>query len=472
MLVGMNEKLENMLAMLGDPKSRIDRSDVLVAIVKSVAVGDCWQIPVESEDEVMETEGMALENVPGLVKRTVRTDQGKRYFCAFTSSAAVTTDREEFPVVSISYPATDYLREYAASEMCDGLMLNPWSDSFVITRSEAEKILQAAEMIPEREVRALRTYQLEPLAVLDTNEILRSWSEGWQGGEEQESWRLIAYPIMADGRILLLFELCDEIYGGKHGSFYTESTFSHYRVLEYGMEDNKLKLINRYRFQAQNAAVATVFLHDGVLSAVISVDGGNSYSVLPMIPSNDDGQFSIFRDVHRIAVTGRGDLVVGYKNNLRDEDRVPVLVFDPDGKRVDRVEDEYALCCADINLDAEENIWYHLFPSSSIDVLGKNESHRVELSGWDCFTLSSDRSRLFLSFDAYDGESVQYILKRDRAGNYVDPVRFDFRPTNEKGEVLEAKDCIVFGACSAMKSRVLLNADGRLFLFDIDGCAS
>ena len=105
-------------------------------------------------------------------------------------------------------------------------------------------------------------------------------------------------------------------------------------------------------------------------------------------------------------------------------------------------------------------------------MLGKNESHRVELSGWDCFALSSDRSRLFLSFDAYDCESVQYILKRDRAGNYVDPVRFDFRPTNEKGEVLEVKDCNVFGACSAMKSRVLLNADGRLFLYDIDGGAS
>lgn len=472
MLVGLNEKLENILSKLGDPKSTVQRSDVLVTIVKSVAVGDCWQIPVESEDEVMETEGLVLENVPGLVKRTVRTSQGKRYFCAFTSSEAVTTDSEEFPVVSITYPAADYLREYVASEVCAGLMLNPWSDSFIISRGEAEKILHAAEMIPEREVRALRSYQLDPLAVLDTNEILRSWSEGWQGGEKQEKWRLIAYPIMSDGRIVLLFEMCDEIYGGKFDSVHVESTFSHYRVLEYGMKKNKLKLTNRYRFQAQNADVATVYLHDGTLSAVISADGGKSYSVLPMNPSNDDGQFRVFRDIHRIAVTGRGDLVVGYKNNLLDKDRMPLLVFDENGKIIDRVQDEYALCCADINLDAEENIWYHLFPSSSIDMLGKNESHRVELSGWNCFALSSDKSRLFLSFEEQEGGSVQYILERDQVGNYGAPVRIDFRPTNEKGEVLEAEDCNIFGACSAMKSWVLLNADGRLFLYDIDGCDS
>ena len=472
MLTGLNDKLESMLTKLGDPESRVQQSDVLATIVKSVAVGDRWNIPVEPENEVTKTEGLILENVPGLAKKTVITEQGKHYFCAFTSSRAVITESEEFPVVSIAYPAADYLREFIASEVCDGLMLNPWSDYFVISREQAEKILHAAEKMPDREIRVLRSYQLAPLAVIDTNDILKTWNEGWQGGCNQEDWRLIAYPIMVNGRILLLFEMCDEIYGGKYDSFHVESTYSHYRVLEYGMQDQKMTLLNRYRFQAQNADVATVFLHFGVLSAVISADGGRRYSVLPVIPSDDVGQFNVYGNLHRFAATSLGDLVVAYKNNLRDEDRVPLLVFDENGEIINRIQDEYALYCADINLDADENIWYHMFPSSSIEVLGKDESHRVELSGWDCFALSSDKSRLFLSFEEQEGGSVQYILERDQSGNYTAPVRFDFRPTNEKGEPLEADDCKVFGGCSAMKSWVLLNADGRLFLYDIDECVS
>ena len=313
--------------------------------------------------------------------------------------------------------------------------------------------------------------RIEPQAVIDTNEILASWDEDWTDEGDQEDWRLIAYPIMADGRILLLFEMRDEIHAGKYDTFHVESTYSHYRVLEYKMENDELCLISKYRFMAQNADVATVYLYNDELKAVISGGANNNYSVLPMVPTNDEGQFKVFGNVHRFVSNSRGDLIVGYRNNLYDKCRIPVLAFDEDGDIIGRVHDEYALNCSDINLDADENVWYHLFPSSTIDVLGKDESHKVELSGWNCFALSTDMSKLFVSFEEYGGGSVQYILTRNKRGDYGAPIRFDFRPKDEEGMPLEAEDCDVFGAAASMKSWVILNADGRLYLYNIDECS-
>ncbi len=346
-------------------------------------------------------------------------------------------------------------------------MINPWSDSFVIDREQAARILELAAKIPESETRAMCSIRIEPRAVIDTNEILASWDEGWTDEGRQEHWRLIAYPIMADGRILLLFEMCDEIYAGGYDTFHVESTHSHYRVLEYGIKDDQLELINRYRFMAQNADVATVFLYNGELRAAIASGGHDSYSVVPMIPVNDGAQFGIYGNINRFISNSRGDVIVAYRNNLYDEARLPLLVFNKDGETIGQVRDDCALSCADINFDAMENIWYHLFPSSSIDVLGKEESHRVALSGWDCFALSTDKSRLFLSFERGGAGSVQYILTRDKKGNYTAPIRFDFCPMDGNGGRLTAADC---GASSSMKSWVLLNADGRLYLYDIDDC--
>lgn len=474
MLTGLNEQLEMMLGKYSDCESGVEKTDVLDSIAKSVAAGDLWHIPVDAMGEDMNDsdypEGIVLEKLPAFIKRTLGTNDNNRLFCAFTSADKVHAEGAGLPTVSVPYPAGDFIKEFLASEVCDGLMLNPWSDSFLLSREQARQILDCSKRIPEREVSALRSYIINPRAVIDSNEILDSWKEGWAGNDKAEEWRLIAYPIMADGRILLLFEMRDEIHAGNYDTFHVESTFSHYRVLEYAMKEDTLRLINKYRFMAQNADVATVYLYDGELWAVISGNGGNTYSALPMIPTNDDRQIKVFGNVNRFASNSSGDLIVAYKYNQHDKYRIPLLVFDKNGETIDRVHDEYALKCADINLDKEENIWYHLFPSSTICMLGKDESCAVALSGWDCFAFSSDRSKLFLSFDGDGYESAQYILTKDNLGNYSSPIRFTFQPTNDKGEVMKTDDCDVFGICSSMKSWVLLNAGGRLFLYDVDDC--
>ena len=95
-------------------------------------------------------------------------------------------------------------------------------------------------------------------------------------------------------------------------------------------------------------------------------------------------------------------------------------------------------------------------------------SHRVALQGFDGMALSSDRSRLFVEFSEYEGGSIFYILTRDENGDYTKPVRFEFLPETVEGKPKEVRDYDVYGCSSTMKSWVILNADGKLSLYDID----
>ena len=61
-------------------------------------------------------------------------------------------------------------------------------------------------------------------------------------------------------------------------------------------------------------------------------------------------------------------------------------------------------------------------------------------------------------------------MTADKNGNYVNPIRFDFRPEDGEGNVLVVKDGEEFGRASTTKSWVILNADGKLYLYDIDDC--
>ncbi len=479
MIVGFNEKLEEKLGLFRDKKDNVDWADVMTAIVNSVAADDDWFVPVEMMPEGMnETDyedGYVFDHIPSIIKRTIGTRTGKELLCAFTSPEKFSAgDLNE--VMSIRYPARKLISELARWESVAGLMLNPWSDEFVVDRDEAEKILDFADRVPERRKNSFRSYRLEPKAVIDTNEILRSWRGTWtDAGTEEENWMLLCYPIMADKRVLVLFEMKDEIHSGKYDSFHVDRTYSHFRLLEYGEVNGKLEEIGKYRFMAQDASAGSAILYDGNLRISLRSRYRDSYSILTSIPTDDEAQFSIYSNIETVTSDSRGNIIVAYNKNLLDRERLPVAVYDREGEVVRAYHDPYALSCLDVNLDREENVWFHLYPSGTLDRLGEDgkiaESRPVALPGFNCFALSDDHSRLFVSFSEYEGGSAQYILHRNSAGAYTDPVRFDFLPENEKGERLEAKDCQVFGHCSSMKSWVILNADGRLYVYDINECA-
>ncbi len=477
MLFGLNERLEQALKDYHDDEDS-EWSEVMSLITDSVAVGDLWQVPVDAIPEDMnETdyeEGLLLSRFPACVKKTIRTSRDESLFCAFTSPGKVSTGDLEDPVMSVAYPARDVLSEFADAEIGDGFVINPWSDRFKLSRNEVKKVLDLAGKIPRERVREMKSYRIDPKAVIDTNEILAEWNGEWSDDGKQEKWKLKAYPIMADGRILLLFEMRDEVYAGGYDSLHVDHSISHYRVLEYQLENGELKQIGKYRFNAQDAHVGTVYLYEGKLNASISYEGSSAYSILPMVPTNDEGQFKIYGNVQAVTTNSKHDVIVAYKRNLYDKSRLPLMVFSEDGEAIKRHHDDYAIACTDVTLDREENIWFHMFPSACIKVLNNKEdrveSHSVALQGFGGIAISSDQSKLFVTFSQYESGSVFYVLTRDENGDYVNPIRFEFLPEMKDGKPKGIVDYDIYGYASTMKSWVILNADGKLYLYDIDDC--
>ncbi len=479
MIVGLVEKLEKMMGSFRDEDSNVGFGDVMKCVVESVAVGDSWYVPVfvmeEGMNETDVVDGGLVDKLPMFCKHTLTDQDGSRFFCAFTSEEAMNADSEEGTRISVKYAARAMLRDLLSSEECEGIVMNPWTDSVIISRENAEKVLDVTEHLDSEYVRTLRAYQIDPIAVIDTNAILREWRENWHDEEGvQEDWELVCNPIMPNGHVLLLFRMKDEIRGGKHPGSETVHTCTHCRVLEYEIKDGVPQIRNRYRFKVQDAHVGTVMLHDGVLRAAVSQDDSEAFDILQVYPADGDKQFTVYANIDTMVTDSSGNVAVAYVKNLKDPARCPLMVFNPEGEAVNRYHDEETLVCLDVNLDCEESVWFHLRPSATLDRLVKDsnrvESHKLELQGFDSFALSTDRSKLFVEFSEYQGGSAHFVMTADENGNYGNALRFRFLPENEKGVVLEAKDCEVFGRASAMKSWVILNADGRLYWYDIDDC--
>ena len=471
-MIGLNAYLEHTLKGYTDADEAVYKEDVLHAVSCAAAANEFWLVPVEplpdGSSDVDFAPGLLLEQAPGFLRKTIKVQGKTLLLCAFTSQEMLHGEDEE--ILHIIYPAKSILEELVRADV-DGMALNPWGDSVILKKEDAEKALKDAEEIDKSELLSRQAYLVSPRAVIDTGKILADWQEGWEKGDI-ENWRLIAYPIMPDGRILLLFEM-REYYYGRNGAR-TEDFVSYYRVLEYKQNMDGPELVGKYRFKMDSAYVFTVFLMNGELKACVRANTGLNYTVLPMIPENDDGQFKVFRYVERLIVDSTGNVIVGYDKNLMDKARWPLMVFDPQGEETAHYFDAQALQCRDVNLDGSEKIWFHLFPSDCLiswePAQQKSGKHTVALQGFDAFALSRDQTRLFVFFSDLDGGSVQYILSRNSDGDYVNPIRFEFAPMDKEGNRLEPQDCEVFGRCSTMKSWVILNADGKLYLYDVDDC--
>lgn len=474
MILGLNGKLEREMLELRNRPSERQLRRLMELLAESVAAGDWWYVPVEPMAEGLnetDVEDWAPLGSTRMCKRTIRS-AGRRLFCVFTEEALLER-AENDQVVSIRYPARQFLEEIAGAEELDGLMFNPWTSHFTVKLEHVRTLLRAAEEIDPETAAAHCSVWIRPRAVLDTNEMLREWSEGWKDGGETpiEDWKLHSWPIMPNGNLLAVYSMTGGVRGGKYGER-VEHKLHYFRVLEYAWEDEGLECVGKYRFRVQDAWPCWVHVVNGVLYAVLRSKDGPRFTLLQTVPADDERQLDLFNDVERTLFTSDGRLIVGYWNNQRDRTSLPLIVKDLSGKLLDFVKDEDALGCADINLDAEERCWYHLFPSDRVIELdlesGERSEHRVALQGFSGFALSDDREKMLAAFEGYHSESVLYVLTRNAKGDYICPMRFCFEPEDGNGEPLRPWDCETFGAMSAMKSRAVLNAGGRLYCYDVN----
>ena len=473
------KELEKALEEYRETAEAALRDTILTLLARNAAAGEFWMVLAETdpEDEPENTspeKETTLRKLPAFCKQMVTEDSGRKCFCAFTMEGKQLRSGMEGTWVTVGYPLWDLLWELVETEEGDGLLVNPGTDAFLLSREEARDVLQRAFDLTDWEVCQMRTYHPKPRAVLDTNKILESWNEGWTGSEKVEEWKLHSYPIMADGRVLVLFEMRDPVYDGTM-AFRKTDWISHFRLLEYELKEDDLCMIGQYRFKAQSPSLGCCTLYDGVLKAILRHKDKAEYTVLPILPENDEGQFCIFSDVGMVISNSKGELIVGYSRNLYDKEHLPLMIFDEKGEITAQYFNEDALYCSDVNLDKNEDVWFHMYPCNTIQKLVPKEkyvkSYKVALPGFHAFAMNDDNSLLFLWFSEYEGGSVQYVLSRDEDGDYGDPVRFAFLPEDEDGNILTAMDCREeYGRCSTMKSRVILNADNKLYLYDLNDC--
>lgn len=244
MLLGLNDYLERVLEQFSGKVRETDKDKVIRAIAMSVAAGDNWFVPAEAiADGMNETdyeEGKTLKKLPGLVKKEIISSEGQRGFFAFTSLKKLRS-REGETIMTVQYPAEDLLGEIAQADPEMVFVLNPWAEGLQFSAQDAVGLLDAAASVDPNDVLRQRRYVLEPRAYINVQEIIDGWNDGWSdNGDEQYEWAYKCCPIMADGRILLLFESHDKIYGGKNYILHVDHTITHYRVLEYQMKANGL----------------------------------------------------------------------------------------------------------------------------------------------------------------------------------------------------------------------------------------
>ncbi len=472
MIKGVCEDLEWLLDQLDEDDSDEAWKAVLDALAFSVAAGTDWLVPVdvmpEGANETDFPDGLPLKRLPGLLRNTLELEDQEQVAFVFTCPDRVTAQLEG--CCTFTYPARDVMEEFLESG-AERIAINPWSNDLLIRRRGVEQCMQKAEKVTPRDLQEWKRCEAEPRAVLDTDAILESWQKDWKG-MDCERWKLRDYPIMADGRLLVHFEKQSELHDGN--GLPNGQTISENRVLEYRLLETGMELMGKYRFSFENTKIGSVFLCDGNLYVVVRHCSRDHYDVLSLSEDDLEFDFTVFCNIERVVLNSRAQMIAAYNRNLMDEAHAPLMVFDQNGEELGRYEDLHTLACLDVSLDAQERIWFHLYPSETIDCFdperGVVERHRVALQGFQAFAFSTDMSRLFVSFSEHEGGNVQYLLSRDQNGDYVDPVRFRFAPTDSKGEERNVTDCQVYGNASSMKSWVVLNADGKLYLYDVDDC--
>lgn len=437
----------------------------------SIAADDDWYLPVEMMGDGMteadyEEENL-LEKMPGFMKKTIVSSSGQHGFFAFTSLKKLRSP-ESGTLITVRRPAKEIMLEFTEADPEKVFVLNPWTDGLQVSTQETAKLLSAAAAVKPGDILRLRRYVLEPRATIDIREILDAWSEGWSdSGEAQNEWEYKCCPIMADGRILLLFESKYKVYEEKNHVLHVDHTLTYYRVLEYRIEANGLRQIGKYRFSLQDGTASTVYLYDGVLRASVRAGESRKETVLQLIPNDDSKQFKIYENVRRITSRSDGSLLVGYYENLCDDARIPFVSFDPSGAVSGRIQDENALFCAEIAVDSREHFWVHLFPSDHVMHIdpahGLIGRHRVALQGFDAMAFNNDCSKLFLDFGSDEFGSVHYILSRNENGDYINPIKFDFPPKEDENDY----DGTHYPS-STMKSWVVLQAGKKLYLYDLN----
>lgn len=479
MIIGLNSELESRINYAYEKGMDNAFSCVLTGIERCVLANDSWLVPVEmdhqDEPDAEATEAaLFIGGQEGMLKRIAATKDEEPVFTAFTSTETLhMIDEDGEPEITIRYPVKNILEDLVSSEVCNKLIINPNRRCIVLDKEMAEEILEHAEKKDESFVESEMKVHIEPRAVIDTNELINAWKSDWQEDTVTEEWKLHSYPVMPDGTVLVVYMMDEPICAGYMGTE-TSHVTTFIRVFRYSINGEKAELLNKYRFKMQDAHVASVFVRDEKLYAVVRPRWGEGYTILQLVPNDDSLQMKIGTDVKRVIPLPDSKLAVAYTRNQHDSERSPLLIYNSDGSIDSSYTDENVLEVSDVSLDYDDNIWFHAFPSCEICNYSENEDyvkgHLVLLPGFNGFGLTDDRSHLVAAYSGGEDEMMINVMKRTKDGNYLHPIRFEFNPADADGKpIINEEDSVTLGS-SFMKSTMVLNAAGRLYVYDLNNC--
>lgn len=307
---------------------------------------------------------------------------------------------------------------------------------------------------------------LHPFAGIDLAGIIAGFRDAWEEPEDdREEWETLCYPVQTDGTVLIIFRqrtVVREDSGVAH-------TVDRHRVLHVALprsENDAMETLGKYRFSRTDREVLTAFFREQCLTVVErSVYGGDCYAVR-VWPEENEEPLLLFRDVNRVAVDKEGTIYAGYSRNQLTKSRKPVVSFRPDGSG-GSVTSEHVLRCADLTLDADGDLWYHLFPTDNVTLLhdGVLTHFPVELSGFQAFCLTSDFSKLTAIYADSPVETVYYVMDF-QSGAFINarPLRLTFA----NGQTPDPRKCRVLGSVSTAGNLMAVNYDDTLYFFNTD----
>ena len=272
---------------------------------------------------------------------------------------------------------------------------------------------------------------------------------------------------MPGNRLALIFEADDEVYEGRVEAAHVLNRF---RVLVFDL--CTMEIIKRFAFHGQDTDVRTVLSTpdgEGIL-AVVKVSGKEDgmWTVLPMVPSNDEGQFKIAPYVREVLQFPDGMIAASYAHNDLDREKTPVAFWDlNDGSYAGGLKAPEELECAALTLDSGGAAWAHLMPSGKIVRMGEGKETQTFESayhGFSAFGVSSNGNLMAVSYQSGACENRMYLMFR-KDNRYLALGKLDFSHLPGKEDPL---DCGAFGFPVFYGSRFVFNKDGALWLFDLD----
>jgi hypothetical protein len=277
---------------------------------------------------------------------------------------------------------------------------------------------------------------LTPSASIDVNKILSVQMKEWYGEYEEEDWSLIAYPVLAGGKVALLFEL--PIYEDTADEDTDEDeqypSANRYRVLVFDARTGEQ--VDKNEFRINNGYATTVFYRDGILYAPISQEGACSYTLLKIAEDHDDeDELYIGDNINCLAAAENGDIIVSYNFTGEDmdevEEDVPMFsnyhldgTFDDFGtfynKETGETADEYI---EDVTLDAQDRVWAVMDNGTTLVMHEKDGSTKTYdlLVGYvDTVAMPDDLSLLYSSTIGDEDDKYMIFCYRMEAGELVD----------------------------------------------------